>query len=323
MAVYTHVSDEQLTDFLNEYDLGQPTSFKGIAEGVENTNFLLQTQKGRFILTLYEKRVNRDDLPFFLSLIDHLASGGITCPVPVHNKAGDALTSCAGRPAALFTFLEGMSLRRPSAHHCGALGAAMAEFHKCGQGFEMRRSNSFSLEGMATFYHAIEGDITSIDRDLAPLIEAELEELTNLWPKDLPTGVIHADLFPDNVFFLGDRISGLIDFYFACTDYLSLDLAITINAWCFEPDISFNVTKASRLLAAYNEIRQISREEINSLPIISRAAALRFLLTRTHDWLLPDEGALVARKDPMEYLRKLKFHRTIDNPNAYGLPNTI
>lgn len=323
MAVYTHVSDEQLNDFLKEYELGEATSFKGIAEGVENTNFLLQTEKGRYILTLYEKRVNSGDLPYFLSLIDHLAKGGIICPTPVANRKGSALGTCAGRPAALFTFLEGMSLRRPAAEHCGALGAAMASFHKCGQSFELQRQNSFSLPGMQRFYETIEGDLSGIDPDLETLIEAELEELQKAWPAGLPEGVIHADLFPDNVFFLGNRISGLIDFYFACTDFLMLDLAITINAWCFEPDGSFNVTKASRLLASYHEIRPITRAEIDALPIIARAAALRFLLTRTHDWLMPREGALVARKDPLEYLRKLKFHRTIENPNAYGLSNPL
>lgn len=323
MAVYTHVSDEQLNDFLSHYQLGMPTSFKGIAEGVENTNFLLETEKGRFILTLYEKRVNQDDLPFFLQLIDHLAKGGITCPTPVANCAGEALGTCAGRPAALFTFLEGMSLRRPGAHHCSALGAIMAEFHNRGLSFKKKRQNSFSLKGMQAFKSSIVGDMTTIDPDLPAILHEELKELEAAWPVDLPTGIIHADLFPDNVFFLGDQISGLIDFYFACTDFLSLDLAITINAWCFEPDLSFNVTKASRLLGAYHKIRPITAREMETLPIISRAAALRFLLTRTHDWLLPMDGALVARKNPLEYLKKLKFHRRIDNPRSYGLPVSI
>lgn len=318
MAVYTQVSDEQLNDFLDEYDLGAPLSFKGIAEGVENTNFLLVTEKGRYILTLYEKRVNKDDLPFFLDLIDHLASGGITCPTPLHDKKGNSLKTCAGRPAALFTFLDGMSVRRPTAHHCGALGEAMARFHNCGKSFKGQRENSFSIQGMRNFYHGINGDINSIEQGLSELIEEEITALEAAWPQDLPKGIVHADLFPDNVFFLGNEISGLIDFYFACTDFLSLDLAITLNAWCFEQDHSFNVTKAGRLLAGYHQIRAIEAAEIEALPIIARASALRFLLTRTHDWLLPTDGALVAKKDPREYLRKLKFHQSISNPGSYG-----
>jgi homoserine kinase type II len=318
MAVYTEVSDDQLNDFLEGFNLGAPLSFKGIAEGVENTNFLLVTEKGRFILTLYEKRVNKEDLPFFLDLIEHLSNGGIICPTPLHDNEGKTLKNCAGRPAALFTFLDGMSVKRPTAHHCGALGAALGEFHQCGLSFKGQRENSFSISGLKDFYNNIDGNISSIEPDLAAIIEDEIAYLSNSWPAGLPTGVIHADLFPDNVFFLGDEVSGLIDFYFACIDFLSLDLAITINAWCFEQDHSFNVTKAGRFLSAYHQIRPIDPEEIETLPIIARAAALRFLLTRTHDWLVPSDGALVAKKDPREYLRKLKFHQSISNPASYG-----
>jgi len=323
MAVYTNVSDEQLADFLKNYDLGNAISFKGIAEGVENTNFLLETDTGRYILTLYEKRVNTDDLPFFLNLIDHMAKKDIACPTPIAAKDGATLYSCAGRPAALFTFLNGMSVRVPTAHHCARLGTSMAQFHQAGQSFPQERENSFSIAGLRKFYENLAGDLDSIMPNMRTMIEAELECLEKLWPTSLPSGIIHADLFPDNVFFLEDKISGLIDFYFACTDFLSLDLAITINAWCFENDASFNVTKAARLLNAYNKIRPITKAEIDSFPIISRAAALRFLLTRSHDWLLPNEGALVMKKDPKEYLRKLKFHQSIENPKSYGLSNAL
>lgn len=318
MAVYTNVSDEQLNAFLSNYDVGTPTAFKGIAEGVENTNFLLVTDKARYILTLYEKRVNKHDLPFFLELIDHLANAGISCPTPLHDKEGRSLQTCAGRPAALFTFLDGMSVRRPTAHHCGELGKAIAEFHLSGSTFQQQRQNSFSIKGMQKFYSEIEGDINSIDENLRQMIEDELNYIEQHWPKALPQGIIHADLFPDNVFFLNNEISGLIDFYFACTDYFVFDLAITLNAWCFEPDLSFNVTKASRLLDAYSRIRTIESEEIAALPVIARAAALRFLLTRSHDWLVINEGAMVAKKDPSEYIRKLKFHQSITNPGSYG-----
>lgn len=318
MAVYTNVSDEQLNAFLSNYEVGTPTAFKGIAEGVENTNFLLVTDQGRYILTLYEKRVNEHDLPFFLDLIDHLAIGGISCPTPLHDKEGRSLQTCAGRPAALFTFLDGMSVRRPTAHHCGELGKAMAEFHLSGSSFQQQRQNSFTVKGMQQFYKEIEGDVNSIEPDLRQLIEDELSYIETHWPEGLPSGIIHADLFPDNVFFLNNEISGLIDFYFACTDFFIFDLAITINAWCFEPDLSFNVTKASRLLEAYSRSRPIVKEEIAALPVVARAAALRFLLTRSHDWLVINEGALVAKKDPKEYIRKLKFHQSITNPGSYG-----
>ncbi len=318
MAVYTNVSDEQLNAFLSNYEVGTPTAFKGIAEGVENTNFLLVTDQGRYILTLYEKRVNEHDLPFFLELIDHLAKGGISCPTPLHDKEGRSLQTCAGRPAALFTFLDGMSVRRPTAHHCGELGKAMAEFHLSGSTFQQQRQNSFSVKGMQQFYKDIEGDVNSIEPDLRQLIEEELNYIETHWPEGLPAGIIHADLFPDNVFFLNNEISGLIDFYFACSDFFIFDLAITLNAWCFEPDLSFNVTKASRLLEAYSRSRPIDKAEITALPVVSRAAALRFLLTRTHDWLVINEGALVAKKDPKEYIRKLKFHQSITNPGSYG-----
>lgn len=318
MAVYTNVSDEQLNAFLSNYEVGTPTAFKGIAEGVENTNFLLVTDQGRYILTLYEKRVNEHDLPFFLELIDHLAKGGISCPTPLHDKEGRSLQTCAGRPAALFTFLDGMSVRRPTAHHCGELGKAMAEFHLSGSTFQQQRQNSFSVKGMQQFYKDIEGDVNSIEPDLRQLIEEELNYIETHWPEGLPAGIIHADLFPDNVFFLNNEISGLIDFYFACSDFFIFDLAITLNAWCFEPDLSFNVTKASRLLEAYSRSRPIEKAEITALPVVSRAAALRFLLTRTHDWLVINEGALVAKKDPKEYIRKLKFHQSITNPGSYG-----
>jgi len=318
MAVYTNVSDQQLSAFLSTFDLGAPKSFKGIAEGVENTNFLLETEKGRYILTLYEKRVNKNDLPFFLDLIEHLANSGIICPIPLRDKDGNSLLTCAGRPAALFTFLDGMSVRWPTAHHCAELGKAMSEFHLSGLNYKGSRANSFSIKGMQEFYHAIEGDINSIDPNLVEMIETELEYLKQNWPTDLPRGIIHADLFPDNVFFLNDKVSGLIDFYFACTDFLILDIAITLNAWCFEKDASYNVTKASRLLSNYSKIRSITMEEMEALPIIARAAALRFLLTRTNDWLVINEGALVAKKDPMEYVRKLKFHQSITNPGSYG-----
>jgi homoserine kinase type II len=319
VAVYTEVGDEELDRFVAEYDIGTVVSCKGIAEGVENSNYLLQTDRNTYILTLYEKRVREEDLPFFVTLMDHLAAKGIDCPVPIHGRDGAALRRLAGRPAAIISFLQGMWVRRPRPEHCAALGTALAAMHLAGADFAMTRINNLSVQGWRPLFDACEGRADEVCPGLSAEIAAELDLLESSWPKGLPTGVIHADLFPDNVFFLGDRLSGLIDFYFACTDFLVYDLAVCLNAWCFEPDDSFNVTKARRMMQNYRTIRELSSAEIEALPVLARGAALRFLLTRLYDWLNQVEGALVKPKDPMEYHRKLNFHRQAQGPKAYGL----
>jgi homoserine kinase type II len=319
MAVYTEVSDEELARFIASYRVGALLSFKGIAEGVENTNYLVHTEAGPFFLTLYEKRVAPADLPFFLGLMEHLASAGIRCPTPVRDAEGQSLRQLAGRPAALVTFLEGVWIRRPQVAHCAAVGQAMARLHLAGQNFSLRRANALGLSGWYPVYARFKDHADEIAPGLGITIEQELEHLASHWPTDLAQGVIHADLFPDNVFFLGDQLSGLIDFYFACNDALIYDVAIALNAWCFESDHSFNMTKGQALLKGYQAIRGIQPEERQALPLLARAAALRFLLTRAHDWLHTSEEALVKRKDPLEYLRRLKFHRTIDSASEYGL----
>src|SRR6476646_10711017 len=243
VAVYTDVVAEDLGAFLAGYDIGELLAYKGIAEGVENSNFLVHTSRGYFILTLYEKRVAAPDLPFFLGLMEHLASRGLTCPQPVKTRSGKVLGKLAGRPAAIVTFLDGMWIRRPSAAHCGALGEALARLHLAGADFAMQRENALSVAGWRQLYAVCRERATEVQRDLRTVLTAELEELEREWPRGLPQGVIHADLFPDNVFFLGAKLSGLIDFYFACTDTLVYDVAICLNAWCFEQDHSYNVTK--------------------------------------------------------------------------------
>jgi homoserine kinase type II len=318
MAVYTDVAAEDLARFLGRYDIGELLAYKGIAEGVENSNFLVHTSRGYFILTLYERRVAERDLPFFLGLMEHLASRGINCPQPVRNRHGGVLGKVAGRPAAIVTFLDGMWVRRPSVAHCGALGAALARLHQAGADFAMRRDNALSVAGWRTLHEACRERAHKVDRDLEKLVAAELEFLEQHWPRDLPRGVIHADLFPDNVFFLGDKLSGLIDFYFACTDTLAYDAAICLNAWCFEPDHSYNVTKGRALLANYVRVRPLSPDEWDRLPLLARGAALRFLLTRLVDWLDVPPGALVRPKDPREYARKLRFHQTVKSARDYG-----
>jgi homoserine kinase type II len=319
MAVYTDVAAEELVQFLAGYDIGTLLSYKGIAEGVENSNFLVHTNHGSFILTLYEKRVAAKDLPFFLGLMEHLASRGITCPQPVKNRQGEMFGTIAGRPAAIITFLEGLWIRRPSATHCARLGSALARLHLAGLDFPLRRANTLSVAGWRPLYEHCAARAHEVRPDLGEFLAKELAEHERNWPRGLPEGVIHADLFPDNVFFLGDTLSGLIDFYFACTDALAYDVAVCLNAWCFEVDHSYNVTKGQSLLTAYAAVRRLSVQERAVLPMLARGAALRFLLTRLTDWFSVPPGALVRPKDPMEYFRKLRFHQQVKSVRDYGI----
>ena len=319
MAVYTDVGADELNNFLAGYDLGALLSYKGIAEGVENSNFLVHTAKGNFILTLYEKRVKAADLPFFLGLMEHLARRGINCPLPVHNRKGDVLGQIAGRPAAIITFLEGLWIRRPNNKHCAAVGTALAGLHLAGSDFKMQRDNALSVDSWRALYEQANHRGDTVQPGLCKEIEKELDYLEKNWPRGLARGVIHADLFPDNVFFLGEELSGLIDFYFACIDTLAYDVAVCLNAWCFEHDNSYNMTKGRALLSCYAQSRALSNDEREALPILSRGAALRFLLTRLVDWLAVPDGALVRPKDPLEYFRKLRFHQSLKSVRDYGL----
>ncbi|HPG02545.1 MAG: homoserine kinase [Hyphomicrobiales bacterium] len=318
MAVYTDVSGEDLAAFLADYDLGAMLSLKGIAEGVENSNYLLHTESGYFILTLYEKRVAEADLPFFIGLMQHLAARGLNCPLPVKNRLGDALGRLAGRPAAIVTYLDGMWPRRQNAKQCAAVGEADALLHIDGEGFALKRPNALSIEAWRPLYESAASRADSVQPGLAAFIEKELGWLEANWPRGLPEGVIHADLFPDNVFFLGEKLSGLIDFYFACNDAFAYDLAICVNAWCFEPDASFNITKGRAMIENYRRRRPLKAEEIDAFPALARGAAMRFLLTRLVDWLNVPPGALVKPKDPLEYFRKLRFHAQASSIRDYG-----
>ncbi len=317
MAVYTDVTADELGEFLKSYDIGGLLSYKGIAEGVENSNFLLHTSAGSFILTLYEKRVAAKDLPFFLALMEHLAARGITCPQPVKNREGTVLGRLAGRPAAIVTFLEGLWIRRPTPAHCAAVGEALAHLHLAGADFSMKRANALGIESWPVLYQHAKGGGDGVRAGLCAEIARELDALDKAWPRALPQGVIHADLFPDNVFFLGGTLSGLIDFYFACTDTLAFDIAICLNAWCFEPDNSYNVTKGRALVRAYAKARPLSAAELAAMPVLARGAALRFLLTRLVDWLAVPDGALVKPKDPLEYYYKLRFHQSVKGLSDY------
>lgn len=320
MAVYTDVSDADLAAFLSDYDLGEVLAFKGIAEGVENSNFLLRTDAGSFILTLFEKRVNASDLPFFLDLMKHLVERGLTCPLPVARRDGAVLGTLCGRPATIISFLDGVAVRRPRAEHCRKLGEVLAKFHLATADFPTNRPNDLSLAGWRAVYDGISAkEADAAFPGLRTRMGRELDQMDKLWPKDLPKGVIHADLFTDNVFFLHNEVSGLIDFYFACTDAFAYDLVICLNAWCFEPDLAFNVTKARALVSGYQSIRPLAREEIEALPLLARGACIRFLVTRLNDWLTVPDGALVVPKDPREYATKLAFHQGVYDARFYGL----
>ena len=319
MAVYTEVGDDELRAFAALYDIGAVLSCKGIAEGVENSNYLLTSERGNFILTLYEKRVAREDLPFFIALMDHLARQGVACPTPVRGRDGKALRELCGRPAAIVTFLNGMWPRRIDPQHCAGVGAALARLHLAGESFGMARPNDLGPAGWRLLYETCRERADEVQPGFAAELADELAFLEAAWPRALPTGVIHADLFPDNVFFRDRELSGLIDFYFACTDFLAYDIAICLNAWCFEADLSFNVTKARLLVRNYRAARPLAAEELAALPLLARGSALRFLLTRLYDWLNQTAGALVRPKDPLEYLKKLRFHRGIASPAAYGI----
>lgn len=322
MAVYTDVAADELSDFLARYDIGELLSYKGIAEGVENSNFLLHTTAGSFFLTLYEKRTSLGDLPFFLGLMAHLASHGITCPQPVTTRNGAALGTLAGRPAAIIDFLEGVWPRKPNAAQCAGIGAALAKLHLAGRDFPMRRANALSVAGWRPLFDQAADHADTVQHGLRDFLKQELDHLEACWPTNLPDGVIHADLFPDNALFLGDDLSGLIDFYFACNDILAFDVAICLNAWCFEADHSFNVTKARAFLDAYERERKLSAAEQAALPLLARGACLRFLLTRLVDLFNVPSGALVKPKDPLEYVRKLRFHQSVRTIADYGVAQT-
>ncbi len=318
MAVYTEVTDEALSEFLARYEIGPLVSYRGIAEGVENSNYALRTGQGDFILTLYEKRVNTADLPWFLGLMEHLAANGLSCPLPVRARDGRNLNPLAGKIAAITTFLPGVWPRRVLQEHCEPLGAALARLHLAGEGFMPARRNDLGPQAWGSLLGKCTG-ADAVQPGLGQELTGWLERIVSAWPRDLPAGHIHADLFPDNVFFLDGAISGLIDFYFACTDLYAYDLAICLNAWCFERDFSFNITKSRALLRGYTGQRALLPAECRALPVLAQGAAMRFLLTRLYDWLNTPEGALVVRKDPMDYVRRLRFHLAVESEAAYGL----
>lgn len=317
MAVYTHVDDKTLAKFLEGYDLGRPLLFKGIAEGVENSNYLLETEQQRLILTLYEKRADPRDLPYFLNMMDHLADAGLPSPRPIRDTKGDTLQQLMDRPTCLIEFVPGVSVDVPDEEHCASLGTMLAKMHSAFESFAEHRDNDLSLTGWQKLATATMDRANEVQSGLETIIREELAYLKAHWPTDLPTGTVHADLFPDNVLFTDHEITGVIDFYFGCTDMFAYDLAVCINAWCFDDNHRFVPGKAKRLVEMYDAARPMTGPEVQALPTLCRGAAMRFLLTRLYDWLHPIEGAVVRPKNPLDYLARLKFHQMAKDAAAY------
>lgn len=320
MAVYTQIDAEQLESFLEDYDIGSAKAFKGIAEGVENSNYFLETDTGRFILTLFEKRVNPDDLPYFVGLKQHLSAKGFPCPQPVLARDGVALRSLAGRPALIVTFLQGMSPNRPNAAQCRGIGAGLARMHMALEDFQLSRPNDLGPRSWPALFEGREAVAESLAPGLADTIADSLSQIRRMRSVSdhVPRGTIHADLFPDNAFFLGDDFAGVIDFYFACTDALAYDIAVCLNAWAFEPGGHFNFTKGQALISGYESVRALEPAEREAMPTLALGAALRFFLTRLVDWTDTPEGALVKPKNPLDYADRIRFHRAAKGIGDYG-----
>lgn len=309
MAVYTVVSAEAIEELLSQYDVGALVSAKGIAEGVENSNYLVDTDRSRFILTLYEKRVDAGDLPFFLALLDHLADRGIAVPRAVRDREGRQLQQVAGRPACLIEFLPGVSVTRPTAAHADAMGMALGQMHEALRDFEPARPNSLGLAGWHELAGRCGDDLDRIESGLRLRVANELEWLDRHWPRELATAVVHGDLFPDNVLMRGEAVGGLIDFYFACTEVRAWDLAVTHAAWSFSADgRQYRAEIGDGLVAGYDRAFGLAPGEREALPALARGACLRFLLTRAWDWLNTPADALVTRKDPLAFRRRLDHY---------------
>ncbi len=319
LAVYTAITDIDVIQHLLNYNIGELESLKGIAEGVQNSNYFLSTSKGQYILTLYEQMVEEKDLPFYVGLMEHLSQCGINCPQPMKMKNGEALSTLCGRPAAIVSFLNGVSVSEPLEDPCRQVGQMLARMHLATSNFTMTLENALCQSKWRQFYRRSDGRVGEIDNDLPSIMEAELDFLDANWPNLLPTGVIHADLFPDNVFFLSGELSGFIDFYFAANDLLAFDIAVCINAWCFGKDGKFSRGKSSALLEGYQSVRKLDARECDALPVLCRGASIRFLVTRIYDWLNVPHGAVVTPHNPLVYLARLKFHQNVAHADEYGL----
>ncbi len=320
MAVYTKFNQNKIEEILSNYDLGQLDSFKGIEEGIENTNYYLSINKKKFILTIYEKRVKSEDLPFFSELMSSLNKANFKCPAPISNNKNNTITDFEGKKLMIVSFLEGKAKQHLSPNNCRSIGIEIAKMHELTKNFKFKRKNDLSVRSWRNLFDAVKDKCTKIHKDLPKLIEENLCNVEKNWPKNLPKGIIHADLFQDNIFFIKDKFSGVIDFYFSCEDFFAFEIAICFNALCFDglaKNLSFNVTKAKNFIDGYTSIRKLSSQEKSSIKVLSQGAALRFLLTRVFDSLNTVEGAVVKIKDPLEYLKRLEFHKNTKNHEDY------
>ena len=320
MAVYTKLSENNLKDLFSKYNLGKLLKFQGIQEGIENSNYFVKTDSGKFILTVYEKRVEEKDLPFFMGLMKNIFNENFPSPEPIINKNGNYITEIFGKKAAVVSFLEGTSKKNLTPGNCHEVGIYTAKLHTITKNLNIKRTNRLSVNSWRLIYRKIQRDCSKIYPDLTKIIERNLEVIEDKWPKNIPRGIIHADLFPDNIFFKGSKLTGIIDFYFSCYDFYALEIAICLNALCFEgknENLSFNVTKAKKFIDGYSSIRKLTEEEKESLKILCHGAAMRFLLTRVFDYLNLTEDALVKIKDPVEYLKRLEFHNSVKNYQDY------
>lgn len=318
MAVYTAVDRNAADALAEDFGIGEVVEIAGILQGVENSNYRLVADRGRFILTIFEKRVEPGDVPFFLALMAHLAGRGVPCPVPVETRSGARVTQVSGKPAAIVSFLPGTAIDAPTPTHCEAVGRLLARIHLETRDFPLRRANALSLAGCASWLARAGDDADRVRPGLGAELAGELAALERAWPRDLPAGVIHGDLFPDNVFFTEGAVSGVIDFYFAADDFFAYDLAICIDAWCFGADGRLDPERSAALLQGYRSLRRLSDEELAYLPILCRGSSLRFIVTRLYDWLNTAEDAHVRRKDPLEFLERLQWHRTVRDAASYG-----
>jgi len=320
MAVYTQLSESELKDFFSKYNLGKLLSYKGIKEGIENTNYFTETEKGKFILTIYEKRVEEKDLPFFISLMKNIYDKNFPSPEPIININGSYISEISKKKAAIISFIDGNTQKNLSPDECYQVGTYAAKLHQITKKLNIKRENKLSVNSWREIYNKVRKNCTKIDKNLPEIIEKNLNDIEKNWPKNIPSGIIHADLFPDNIFFKKNKLSGIIDYYFACHDFYAFEIAICLNALCFEgskENLSFNVTKATKFINGYSSIRKLTDEEKNSLIILCKGAAIRFLLTRVFDYLNLIEGAIVTVKDPVEYLKRLEFHNSIKSHQDY------
>ena len=320
MAIYTKLSENNLKEFFLKYNLGKLINYQGIQQGIENTNYLVNTDKGKYILTIYEKRVEEKDLPFFMGLMRNLFDAKFPSPEPIINKNGNYITKIFEKKAAVVSFLDGSAKKILSPDNCYEVGIQTARMHKITKQLNVKRKNILSINSWREIYKNVEEDCIKIHPNLTKIVEKNLDEIENNWPKNIPSGIIHADLFPDNIFFRSNKLTGIIDFYFSCYDFYAFEIAICINALCFEGQkekLSFNVTKAKKFIDGYSSVRLLSEEEKKSLKILCQGAAMRFLLTRVFDYLNLIEGAIVKIKDPIEYLKRLEFHNSVTNYKDY------